>query len=100
MPEYRSGGGSKIAQEQENPVSVALNEDFEGKKRRKRRFWNIVNSGLAGGLVIFGALLSGELTFKVVIAAIIAGGLAAVVQFKHFWDSEKKEYYKGAFSWL
>ena len=97
---YKNGGGSRTLSEQENPASVAVNEDFKSENQRKEIFWNIVNSGLAGGLVLLGALAGGGLTWKVFIAAIISGVAACVVQFKNYWDSEKKEYCKGAFSWL
>lgn len=58
----------------------------------KEIIWNIVNSLLAGGLVLLGACADGSLTLKGFIAALIAGGLVAVNQFKDYWSSEKPEY--------
>lgn len=54
--------------------------------------WNIVNSLLAGSLVFFGGCISGDLNWNVAGAAGLAAALAAIVQFKKYWDNEQAEY--------
>lgn len=58
----------------------------------KEIIWNLVNSFLAGGLVLFGGLASGALNWETVCASIFAAAMAAIVQFKNYWDTEKDEY--------
>ena len=54
--------------------------------------WNIVNSLLAGGLVFFGGCASGDITWKVIGASALAAALAAIIQFKKYWETEEHEY--------
>lgn len=54
--------------------------------------WNIINSLLAGALVLLGNFSSGEFTFKGLLIAFIAALIVGIVQFKNYWDSEKPEY--------
>ena len=54
--------------------------------------YNIVNSLLAGMLVLLGSLVDGEITTKGIIAALIAGLIVAVTQFKRYWELEAPEY--------
>lgn len=58
----------------------------------KEIIWNIVNSLLAGALVLFGGLAGGDINAQTICAAIFAASMAAVVQFKNYWDAEKPEY--------
>lgn len=58
----------------------------------KEILWNIVNSLLAGALVFLGGCAAGDLNTKVIIASAVAAGLAAIVQFKKFWENEQNEY--------
>ena len=62
------------------------------KSNKKEIVWNIVNSGLAGALVLLGAFSAGSITWKGVIVAIIAAGSVAIGQFKKYWESEQAEY--------
>lgn len=57
----------------------------------KKIFWNIINSALAGALVLLGALTDGEITLKGLYLAIVAGSLVAFSQFKDFWKEERDE---------
>jgi hypothetical protein len=54
--------------------------------------YNLVNSLLAGMLVLLGALSAGNLDSKAVCAAIIAALIVAVTQFKRYWELEAPEY--------
>lgn len=58
----------------------------------KEIIWNIVNSLLAGALVLMGAISTGELTLKGILLALVAGGVVAITNFKNYWASEKPEY--------
>ena len=60
--------------------------------KKKEILWNLVNSCLAGGLVLLGSLANGDLTMKGITAALIAAGIVVVTKFKHYWDLEEKEY--------
>jgi len=58
----------------------------------KEIIWNIINSLLAGALVFLGALTTGEITFKSLLAALVASVIIAVIQFKTYWEKEEEEY--------
>ena len=63
------------------------------KSQNKEICWNLINSLLAGGLVLVGSLAaSKEISGEALIAAIIAFATAFLIQFKNYWDSEKQEY--------
>lgn len=52
--------------------------------------WHIVNSLIAGGLVMFGALVStGHITLESFGVAVATGGVTALIQFRDFWNEEK-----------
>jgi hypothetical protein len=57
----------------------------------KEIIWNLVNSGLAGGLVFFGACMSGNINSAAIIAAIASAFIVALSQFKEYWMNEKPE---------
>jgi hypothetical protein len=62
-------------------------------KAKKEILWNVINSFLAGGLVLLGSVTANqELTLKSILISIFIGGIAAITQFKNYWDSEKIEY--------
>lgn len=58
----------------------------------KEIIWNIINSLLAGGLVLFGAISTGGIEQNSILIAIGASGLVAMNQFKDYWETEKSEY--------
>ena len=62
------------------------------EKNRKEIFWNMINSLLAGTLVLLGALTDGKITWAGLVLALVAAGIVAVAQFKDYWMKEKKEY--------
>lgn len=63
----------------------------------KEIIWNIVNSLLAGGLVLFGALSAGNVTLASFGIAIAASAVIAISQFKDYWNETKPLNKKGLF---
>ena len=96
--EFQSGGGIEIPPEAKEGLEMARNEDFKGQTREIA--YNVVNSLLAGALVLAGAFLSGKFTVEVAIAAIAAASKSAIIQIKDYWSKEKSEYCSVLFSWL
>lgn len=64
--------------------------------KQKEIQWNIINSALAGGLVLFGSLSNGEFTIQGICAAFVAGCIVALTKFKDYWA--KIETKKGMFN--
>ena len=62
------------------------------KSQKKEIIWNLINSGLAGALVLLGAFSANSITWKSVGVAIIAALTVAFGQFKKYWESEQAEY--------
>jgi len=60
--------------------------------QKKEIIWNLVNSGLAGLLVLLGALTTGEISAESFCIALLTAMIVAVTQFKDYWTTEKKEY--------
>lgn len=60
----------------------------------KEILWNIINSALAGTLVLLGAMSNGHLTLESLGFAAIAGTIAMITQFKKYWETEEQEYTK------
>ena len=58
----------------------------------KEIIWNIINSLLAGGLVLVGSLADGEISWRGIFVAVCAAGGIAIAQFKKYWESEEGEY--------
>jgi hypothetical protein len=59
---------------------------------RKEILWNIINSGLAGFLVLLGAMTTGNIDIQSLFIAGITALIVAVTQFKNYWQGEEKEY--------
>jgi len=65
--------------------------------QKKEIVYNVVNSLLAGGLVLFGACSSGPITLESLGIALGTSLLTAIIQFKKYWESQAAEYeYKPA----
>jgi len=60
--------------------------------QKKEIVYNIINSLLAGILVLLGALADGIITIEGIGVAAIAALIVAVSQFKKYWDKKEKEY--------
>lgn len=59
--------------------------------QKKEIMWNIINSLLAGGLVLLGSFTAG-ITAEGVIISLVASGIVAVSRFKEYWAQEEKQY--------
>jgi len=70
------------------------------EEQRKKIFWNLINSGLAGLLVFLGSLTAGELSWKGVLMSVITSLIVAVTRFYDFWKKEEKEYTTKIFNFL
>lgn len=66
----------------------------------KEILWNIINSILAGGLVFLGGCSTGNISKETILFALIAGGTAAVIQFKDYWSSAEPKKTLGLFKFL
>ena len=62
------------------------------KENKHEIIYNLINCGIAGGLVFLGALSTGNLTMKGFYYAIITGLIACAIKFNKYWDEEKSEY--------
>jgi len=59
---------------------------------KKEIMWNIINSLLAGALVLLGSLTNGNISFQSFMIAIVAAGIIAISKFKDYWNLEQSEY--------
>lgn len=73
---------------------------FNWKKEKREITWNVINSLLAGSLVLLGSLTTGVLTYTGLFLSVIAALIVAITRFKEYWESEKKEYKNYAFKFL
>lgn len=69
-----------------------MNSMQKMNKEKKEIIWNIINSFLAGALVMLGSFAAGNITMNSFYFAVIAGLIAAITQFRNYWVFEKKEY--------
>lgn len=58
----------------------------------KEIFWNLINSGLAGALVLLGSFSDGEFSKHGFILAVVTGLIVALTKFKEYWTNEENEY--------
>lgn len=70
------------------------------KKNKNEILWHLINSGLAGALVVLGSLAGGDLTFRGVALGVIAGFVVMVTKLKEYWASERGEYCSKAFVFI
>jgi hypothetical protein len=54
--------------------------------KKEEIIYNIVNSALAGALVLLGSFSSGDVSGKAFLFAFMASGAVAVAKFKDFWE--------------
>jgi hypothetical protein len=62
--------------------------------------YNLINSFLAGLLVVFGAFTSGSIETTSLIAALVAGCIVWITQFKQYWDKETQKITKCLFCFI
>jgi len=76
--------------EEENPFKINKYEII----------FKVVNSVLAGALIILGAFTSGTITIQAFIAALTAAVISAIIQFKEYWATQEKEYGRTQKVWI
>ena len=59
------------------------------KKEKQEIRWNLINSGLAGLLVLFGSFTTGMVTWQSLLAALAAAMIVAITKFRNYWISAK-----------
>lgn len=62
------------------------------KKNRYEIYYQVVNSALAGVLVLIGSLANGQITSAGVMSAILAFCLIFFTKFSHYWKTQQKEF--------
>lgn len=62
------------------------------KKNGDEIMYHLINSLLAGALVLLGSFTSGILTEQSIITAVVTSLIIAVTKFYEYWKSEEKEY--------
>jgi hypothetical protein len=67
---------------------------------KKEIIYNVVNSLLAGSLVMLGAISTGNLSMNSICLAIVAGLIVAVSKFRDFWISKEKIYKHALFQFI
>lgn len=70
------------------------------KENKNEIIYNLINSLLAGILVLFGSFITGEITHEAIVAAFIASAIVAITKFKEYWDGEAKQYSRGIFNFI
>ena len=60
--------------------------------QKQEILWNLINSGLAGVLVLLGSLTSGGISLNAFCVALVTAGIVAITQFKNYWQNEEIEY--------
>jgi len=74
--------------------------DLISTKNKREIFWHIINSLLAGMLVVLGSLSSGEFSIRGIIIGLIAALIVAVTKFRDYWSTEEHEYSSKMFNFV
>lgn len=69
-------------------------------KNKEEIIYNIVNSLIAGSLVLAGSVVDGTITKTGLMAALAASVIVAIAKFKDYWESEKPEYCKNLLNFV
>lgn len=69
-------------------------------KQSKEIVYNIINSLLAGILVLLGAFSTGNIDSQAFCTAGITALIVAFTQFKKYWDGESKQYNTKVFNFV
>ncbi len=63
------------------------------RENKKEIFWNLINSLLAGALVLLGSFTTAqEISLKGILSAIAIAGIVAITKFGNYWAAEEREY--------
>jgi len=74
------------------PEKKETQEQSVLKKNRNEICWNLINSGIAGALVLAGSLTDGEISLRGFVIALGAAIAVFLTKFKDYWTTEKGEY--------
>lgn len=77
-----------------------MSNQYTKKDKRKEIFWNLINSGLAGGLVFLGSLSTGKITLDGFIFGLVAAGIVAITKFQSYWRKEERQYLTKLFNFI
>ena len=70
------------------------------KGQGKEICWNLINSAIAGSLVLGGSLLGGEITRTSFIAAGVAAFIVFATKFQQYWKTQEDEYVHKVFEFV
>lgn len=70
------------------------------EKNKDEITYNLINSALAGGLVLVGSLTDGEITTKGFIIAGLASATIMLTKFKEYWAGQAGEYSAKMFNFV
>lgn len=56
--------------------------------------WQVINAGIAAGLVILGAITVGKIDMQTIGAACVAGLIVFFTQLRTYWQTQQSEYGK------
>jgi len=70
------------------------------KQNKNEITYNLINSALAGCLVLAGSVAAGNISATGLIAALGASVVVFLTKFKNYWDGEKGEYSDKVFNFI
>lgn len=71
---------------------VRYMSEKEKKQRKNTIKYNIINSLIAGGLVFFGMISDGSISWQGIVVAAVAAGAVALKNFQDYWHERGKRY--------
>lgn len=70
------------------------------QERRHEIIYHVINSLLAGALVLAGAFANGSVTRTAILTAVGAGAIVAFTKFRDYWTGQEKSYSTKVFSFM
>ena len=70
------------------------------KQNKNEIIYNLINCGIAGGLVFLGSLSSGGITKEGLFFAFVASAIIFITKFSNYWKSQESEYTKNLFNFV
>jgi len=70
------------------------------KKNKYEIRYHLINSALAGVLVILGSCIDGDITKESISIAFIASLVVFLTKFKEYWDGQQGEYSRKIFNFI
>ena len=69
-------------------------------KNKEEIIYHLINSGLAGSLVLLGSFTAGGFSLAGFLTAAVASLIVAVTKFRDYWTTQETEYKKSIFNFL